>query len=124
MVTTYDEALKKFKKTFSQFLNAIDVKLKQVTVNSTTFSGPVLTLQNNTVHTYKGSGIRNLTINYPEGDFIASIILNTATNGEINITWPSDTIFVGSQRPEFYPAESWEINIHNKRVACAQLYRE
>lgn len=124
MSSTYDEALKKFKKAFSQLLNNIDSKLNNFTVKTESFNRPFLTLKNNTVHKYVGYGINNLSITYPDGDFISSIILTTASTGEINIKWPEGTVFVGSGKPEFYPSETWEINVHNKRVACAQLYTE
>lgn len=122
MSKAYDKALQKFKVAFNEFIDRLESKINSLTIKRETFNSASLTLKNNTIHIYDGNGLSNLQIIYPSGEFISSIIFSTSKSGTINITWPTDTVFVGSEMPEFFPAETWEINVHNKRVACAQLY--
>lgn len=123
MSKSYDKALEKFKESFTDFLSRIEKKINNLNIKVESFDSNILTLKNNTVHTYSGnSGIKTLTINYPDGDFISTIIFSTSKSGNINIVWPANTLFIGSEEPKFFPAENWEVNIHNGRVACAQIY--
>lgn len=120
--SNYNQALVNFKKNFSAFLSRIENKLNNLTVKVKQFNSSTLTLENNTVYVYVGSGLSSLNIRYPSGDFISTIIFSTVKSGSVNIIFPSGTKFVGSIPPKFYAAENWEISIHNGRVACAQLY--
>lgn len=125
-VSSYDTALNNFKKKFVEFLSRFESKINNLTVKVEQFNSSTLTLKNNTVHVYAGGGggVSSLTIKYPSGDFISTILFSTANSGAINITFPPDSKFMGSVPPKFYPAENWEISIHNGRVACAQLYNK
>ena len=55
--------------------------------------------------------ISNLTIIYPEGDFIASLTFTLASEGDITITLPESKYIGGA--PTFANGETWELNIKN-----------
>jgi hypothetical protein len=55
--------------------------------------------------------ISNLTIIYPEGDFIASLTFTLASEGAITITLPESKYIGGA--PTFAKGETWELNIKN-----------
>lgn len=123
MTKLYDEALKAFKKSFEKFMKRLSDKIESLTVRTKSFSTSSLTLQDNTVHIYNGtSGVSNLRITYPKGDFVSTILLSTAKTGTISITFPENTVYVGNGKLEFFNAEDWEINIHNGRVVGARIF--
>lgn len=68
-----------------------------------------ITLADNT--NYVADVISNLTIIYPEGDFIASLTFTLASEGAITITLPESKYIGGT--PTFAKGETWELNIKN-----------
>lgn len=122
-VPNYEDYETEFLKSFDNALGSIEKNMGLLSVKEETFNGNTLTLKNNTVHVYNGNdGISSLSISYPSGSFISTVLFSTAKSGKISVTFPSDTKFVGSSSYEFFPAENWELNIHNGRVVGAQLY--
>lgn len=119
----YKVSEKNFLGAVDKVLTSIKDKIGSLSTTESSFYGDTLTLKNNTVHVYKGTGIKNLTIKYPEGNFISTVLFSTANTGSIKVTFPADTKFVGSAPYEFFPGENWELNIHNGRVVGSQLFR-
>ena len=119
----YNTVLNNFQTAVKNALNSIEKKISSVGVTHETFDGDTLTLKDNTVHVYSGkTGVRNLHIDYPTGNFISTVLFSTATSGDIKITFKSGTKFVGASSYEFFPAEDWELNICNGRVVGAQIF--
>ena len=115
MNTKYIEAFTKFKVAFTRMVRNINDKLNDMTIKTEPFASANLTLKNNTVHRcVLTNGVTELTLHYPEGDFISTVLFSTAKSGKIKINFPKDkTYFVGTEKLEFFPRENWELNIHN-----------
>ena len=65
--------------------------------------------------------VSNLEFGYPNGaDIICSVTFTTATEGDINITFPTGTKFIGG-RPTFGKGETWELNIKNGVVVGGKV---
>lgn len=123
MNSSYNEALKLFKTAFSRMVETVSKKLRDMTIKTKTFDSSTLTLENNTVHICTSlNGVSNLTILYPSGEFVSTVLFSTAKGGKVAIKFPDNTTFVGTEKLEFYPYENWELNIHNGRVAGARLF--
>lgn len=56
--------------------------------------------------------ISNLNVNYPNGNFICGIQFTTASEGDITISLPETSKFIG-EKPTFANGETWELNIRN-----------
>jgi hypothetical protein len=126
MSRAYEEAFTNFKNSFEAMLKRISNKLDGMSIKTKRFSTNSVTLENNTVHICTlPSGVKELTIRYPAGDFISTVIFSTAKSGSIKINFPDSdrTSFVGTEKLEFFPSENWELNIHNGRVAGTQIFR-
>lgn len=72
--------------------------------------GAIVTAQDNTLY-YADTEISNLTIIYPETDFICSFDFTIASEGDITITLPESKYIGGT--PSFANGETWEVNIKN-----------
>ena len=72
--------------------------------------GATVTAQDNTLY-YADTEISNLTIIYPETDFICSFDFTIASEGDITITLP-ESKYIGAT-PSFANGETWEVNIKN-----------
>ena len=57
---------------------------------------------------------------FPSGDFICSLYFTTAAEGNINITFPEGTKFIGA-KPTFGNGETWELNIKNGVVVGGKV---
>ena len=120
--TTYDSAESEFLSAVDGALTSIKNKFDLLTITEHRFSNSEITLKNNSVFVYNGeTGVRELHIKYPEGNFIATVLFTTAPDGQINITFDEGTKFVGSASYEFFPNENWELNIHNGRVVGSTI---
>lgn len=71
----------------------------------------IIELSNNTEY-YSSASISTLTITYPSGDFMSSIIFTLANEGNITITLPNTTKYIGGT-PNFQNGQTWELNIKN-----------
>ena len=72
--------------------------------------GDTITLADNTTYYAEGE-ISNLTVVYPDTDFICSLEFNLASQGDITITLPESKYIGGT--PTFANGETWELNIKN-----------
>lgn len=72
-----------------------------------------ITVTDNTEYVADGE-ITNLTIIYPDTDFICSFNFTLASEGSITITLP-ESKYIGST-PSFANGDTWELNIKNKVV--------
>lgn len=124
MISEFSKSSESFLKDFKAFITRVVNKIESAFVKVEHFTGNEITLKNNVVHIRDGSnGTTSLTIKYPKGDFVSTIIFTTARSGKIKVNFPeSRTIFAGSGVLEFFPAETWELNIHNGRVTGTRLY--
>lgn len=122
---SYTRAYNNFTTTFNNFISRLTAKLNSLTTKTETFNyeSGTLKLADNTVFVYSGTnGVSNLTIKYPDGDFVSTILFSTSKSGNVSINLPSDSVFVGRKNLEFFPQETWEINIHNKRIVAVQIF--
>lgn len=72
--------------------------------------GAIITVDDNTTYYAEGE-ISNLTVVYPDTDFICSLEFNLASQGDITITLPQSKYIGGA--PTFANGETWELNIKN-----------
>jgi hypothetical protein len=108
----------RFVEAVDNMLNSIEKRMNSLNPKVSTFNENYVNLEDNTVHVYNGkNGVTTLQIKYPEGDFVSTVLFSTASSGKISVSFPNGTRFVGSAAYEFFPAENWELNIHNGRVA-------
>jgi hypothetical protein len=77
-----------------------------------------LICENNTE--YEGTEVSSLFLNFPDTDFICSLFFTTAAEGDINITFPESTKFIGA-KPTFGNNETWELNIKNGVVVGGKV---
>lgn len=114
-----ETAIDKFLTAAKSMLERLAKKIDLALVKTEKFNNNMLELKSSVVHVYDGTtGISDLTIKYPAGgEFMSTVIFFTARSGSININFPSGTQFAGLERMRFYPGETWELNIHNGRVA-------
>ena len=73
-------------------------------------NGATITAEDNTSY-YADTEITNLTIVYPETDFICSFDFTIASEGDVTITLPESKYIGGT--PSFANGETWEVNIKN-----------
>ena len=121
----YESAVGNFQRKLTNFLTRLTNKLNQLTTKTETFSTDVTTLSlaDNTVYHYTGSnGISSLTLVYPSGDFMSTVIFFTKSSGTITVNFGNNTQFVGHKKLEFFNNETWELSIHNGRVVAVQIF--
>lgn len=123
MNSTYNELFNNFKTAFNRMVATLSNRLNDMSIKNKTFGSTTLTLENNTIHRWGiQTGVSNLTIKYPQGEFISTVLFSTSNTGPISIKFPDETSFVGAEELEFFPSEDWELNIHNGRVVGARIY--
>lgn len=126
MQKSWDTAIKNFTDSLSLFFKRLNKKIESAFIRVKEFNSDSVTLENNVTHIRKSdTGVTNLTINFPSGDFVSSVIFSTANKGTIKVNFvdpENRVVFIGSGKLEFFPAETWELNIHNGRIAGARLY--
>ena len=70
---------------------------------------------------YRGTGIAEVTFNFvQQDDFECYILLNTASSGTINITFPQNTLYIG-EMPVFGNGETWEISIKDRILVAGKV---
>ena len=84
-----------------------------VTKKKTVSNGSTLTVESN-VEYIAEEEISNLTVMYPDGDFICSLNFTLANEGDITITLP-ESKYIGG-KPTFDNGQTWELNIKNSVV--------
>lgn len=74
-------------------------------------NGDTITLVDNVTY-YSEEEISDLTVLYPNGNFIGAIEFTTPTDGTINISLPANSKYIG-EAISFGNDETWELNIKN-----------
>lgn len=86
---------------------------------STFENNSIVNLQNN--GEYRGTGISEVTFSFvQQDDFECYILLNTASSGDINITFPQNTLYIG-EMPVFGNGETWEISIKDRILVAGKV---
>ncbi|MEF2769093.1 MAG: hypothetical protein U0N38_04250, partial [Acutalibacteraceae bacterium] len=73
--------------------------------------GPYITLADNTE--YRLTDVTTLKLSYPVGDFESWMRLTFAESGNITVTLPADTKYIGTA-PDFKNGETWELSFKDK----------
>lgn len=81
-------------------------------------SGTNITLADNTE--YRLGTITTLNLTYPVGNFECWMKLGFASTGNITVTFPSDTKYIGAV-PTFKNNETWEVSIKDKVVVAQKV---
>ena len=85
---------------------------KQVTAGSN------ITLADNTE--YRLTDVTTLTLTYPTGDFECWMRLTFAASGDITVTLPTGTRYIGTA-PNFKNGETWELSFKDKVLAAQKV---
>lgn len=80
--------------------------------------GPYITLADNTE--YRLADVTTLTLNYPTSDFECWMRLTFAASGNITVTLPADTEYLGAT-PNFKNGETWELSFKDKVLAAQKV---
>ena len=91
--------------------NGSDVGLKPSQVTS----GTSMTLADNTE--YRLTDVTTLSLSYPTGNFECWMRLTFAASGNITVTLPADTEYLGAT-PNFKNGETWELSFKDKILAA------
>ena len=94
--------------------NGSDVELRPSQVTS----GTTITLADNTE--YRLTDVTTLTLNYPVGDFECWMRLSFAASGNVTVTLPAGTGYIGSA-PDFKNGETWELSFKDKILAAQKV---
>ena len=80
--------------------------------------GSNITLADNTE--YRLTDVSTLTFTYPTGDFECWMRLTFAESGNITVTLPADTKYIGTA-PDFKNGETWELSFKDKVLAAQKV---
>ena len=80
--------------------------------------GPYITLADNTE--YRLTDVTTLKLSYPVGDFESWMRLNFAASGDITVTLPAGTGYIGTA-PDFHNGETWELSFKDKILAAQKV---
>ena len=89
-----------------------------VTKSHTHATGSNITLADNTE--YRLADVTTLTLTYPTGNFECWMRLNFAASGDITVTLPAGTKYIGSA-PDFKSGETWELSFKDKILAAQKV---
>ncbi len=81
-------------------------------------SGTTITLADNTE--YRLTDVTTLTLTYPTGSFECWMSLTFAASGNITVTLPADTKYIGTA-PDFKNGETWELSFKDKILAAQKV---
>lgn len=96
--------------------NAVNVAVKPATqLITTTGTGTIL---DNTE--YRLADVSTLTWEYPTGNFESWMRLTFAESGNITVTLPADTKYIGTA-PDFKNGETWELSFKDKVLAAQKV---
>ena len=87
-------------------------------VSAQVATGSNITLADNTE--YRLTDVATLTLNYPTGKFECWMRLTFAASGNITITLPADTEYLGAT-PNFKNGETWELSFKDKVLAAKKV---
>ena len=80
--------------------------------------GSNITLADNTE--YRLTNVTTLKLSYPVGDFECWMRLTFAASGNITVTLPADTKYIGTA-PDFKNGETWELSFKDKVLAAQKV---
>ena len=80
--------------------------------------GSNITLADNTE--YRLTDVLTLRLSYPTGDFECWMRLTFAESGNITVTLPADTKYIGTA-PDFKNGETWELSFKDKVLAAQKV---
>ena len=69
---------------------------------------------------YRLTDVTTLALNYPAGDFECWVRLTFAASGNITVTLPADTKYIGTA-PNFKNGETWELSFKDKVLAAQKV---
>ena len=87
-------------------------------VSTKVATGSNITLADNTE--YRLTDVTTLTLTYPTSDFECWMRLSFAASGDITVTLPSGTGYIGSA-PNFQNGEIWELSFKDKILAAQKV---
>ena len=87
-------------------------------VSAQVAAGTNITLADNTE--YRLENVTTLTLAYPTGNFECWLKLTFAESGNITVTLPADTKYIGSA-PDFKNGETWELSFKDKVLAAQKV---
>jgi len=87
-------------------------------VSAQVATGTNITLADNTE--YRLTDVTTLTLAYPTGDFECWMRLTFAESGNITVTLPADTKYIGTA-PDFKNGETWELSFKDKVLAAQKV---
>lgn len=80
--------------------------------------GGNITLADNTE--YRLTDVTTLTLTYPTGNFECWMRLNFAASGNVTVTLPTGTKYIGTA-PDFKNGETWELSFKDKILAAQKV---
>ena len=81
-------------------------------------TGSNITLADNTE--YRLTDVTTLTLTYPTGNFECWMRLNFAASGNVTVTLPAGTGYIGTA-PDFKNGETWEMSFKDKILAAQKV---
>ena len=87
-------------------------------VSTQVTTGSNITLADNTE--YRLTNVTSLHPSYPEGPFESWMRLKFAASGNITVTLPADTKYIGTA-PDFKNGETWELSFKDKVLAAQKV---
>ena len=87
-------------------------------VSTQVTTGSNITLADNTE--YRLTNVTTLTLTYPTGNFECWMRLNFAASGDITVTLPAGTGYIGTA-PDFHNGETWELSFKDKILAAQKV---
>lgn len=95
-----------------------DALNKLVPKSHTHATGSNITLADNTE--YRLTDVTTLTLTYPTGNFECWMRLNFAASGNVTVTLPTGTKYIGTA-PDFKNGETWELSFKDKILAAQKV---
>ena len=89
-----------------------------VTKSHTHATGSNIALADNTE--YRLTDVTTLTLTYPTGNFECWMRLNFAASGNVTVTLPTGTKYIGTA-PDFKNGETWELSFKDKILAARKV---
>ena len=100
-------------------ISTVEDALNELVPKSHTHAtGTNITLADNTE--YRLTDVTTLTLTYPTGDFECWMRLTFAASGNVTVTLPSGTRYIGTA-PDFKNGETWELSFKDKILAAQKV---
>lgn len=100
-------------------ISTVEDALNELVPKSHTHAtGSNITLADNTE--YRLTDVTTLTLTYPTGNFECWMRLNFAASGNVTVTLPTGTKYIGTA-PDFKNGETWELSFKDKILAAQKV---